>query len=802
MKKKCLLIFFLFIRLISVSLSQTVNLNGSTNLNTYYAYFSGDSSLEYLSSDIQRGLYFQQNSRFFLSYLLPYLSLNFNYISQPENITLIAKGENFSLNIGNNLNTSLSPLSLFNKNLNGILGTYAYKDFKGQFIFTSIEGRKKIKKFYGNDTQGPFIIGDFFLIPYKERVFLNGKTLERDMDYIIDYTYGILYFNFVISSQDEIIIEYEVSGAQEVYNLYGLSLSYKALGVSYLTLQNFANPTEREFLEFSFNINKDSNNYAEGRYAFSFLDNDFSGSAGYMRLSFKSSFGKGSFEFLSSEKDYPYISEILGNFNLTPGAKRLSLNLDLTPFSFLNYSLDLLNEENSSSKEVQNHKLSLSLFSTNLALNFKKENSKITEGVSFSYTPAFLNASFQTVNTESSTINIKSYNFSPQNKSLKASIYNNEKQTSSQNLLLEEEQRGANINILGDKYEFLLGEDYYEKKNLNYNTASEITQNFITDGWTFSFKLEYTPIEVYLYINGVYVENNGTFTLYLPDSTYETYTVEYFIEENSVGVFFENEEGKNPPPSGLTITFVYKAIIPALSYTKTDTLGIKLKLPQVITNISWQRIDKDANPINAFSISSYGMIFSNFWLNISGSTQLEEKKNTLSINSTYYFNPSSFYFGYFLNEEENIRTLSSKGNLILKQKAWDLSLSLDYYENNYYSIFLKSLSASSEGKLRLSSYELSGKITRIWKEASYSMSYYKNGAQDISILRDILNGKGEFSLTHENYSNNAERYILSLTFYQTKISQNSKIFVKYIYSFLNESILSIYQIGGNLSLNW
>ncbi|MGB9810836.1 MAG: hypothetical protein ACPLSN_03725, partial [Dictyoglomus turgidum] len=61
---KRLIFTTIFIFVFSVTSAQTLSFNGNMNINSYYAYFSGDSSLNYLSSEIQEGIYFYQNSQF------------------------------------------------------------------------------------------------------------------------------------------------------------------------------------------------------------------------------------------------------------------------------------------------------------------------------------------------------------------------------------------------------------------------------------------------------------------------------------------------------------------------------------------------------------------------------------------------------------------------------------------------------------------------------------------------------------------------------------------------------------------
>lgn len=802
MTTKLILKILIFIIILStISFSQTFNFNGDINISSYYAKFFGDPSLNYLSSDIQEGIYFSQKAYFNLSYLLPNLSINFDYQSQPkEKINLSLKNSNFHILFNNQMNANISPITIYNKNLNGIYGKYEGRNLKTEIFIGKIEGRKKITKFFGNDTSGPFFLGDFFLTPYKERVFLNGNLLQRDQDYILDYTYGIIYFNFTISPQDEIVIEYEVSSSYEIFDLYSLGLVFSPIKLSFTTLHNISSNNLRNFLEFSLNMKKDSNNHLEIRRAFAFLDNYYSGYSDYLKTSFKFFSLSGNLEYINSNENYPYISDVMGNYNLIPGKKFLSFNLTFSPLSTFNYSFSYILQDQ---LKKQFHNINLSLSSLRVSLAYKEENYRTTQLFQFTYTPAFLSFVTQKNISDSSIINTYSLSFYPQTNKIKTSLSISEKNQEIESSTLREQEINGNLTLIGKIFDLSLGETYRQKENLNPNNPLFFSQNFITDGETYSFELNYTPLtdSIELYINNIHIENNSTFTYYLPDGTNKIYTVVYFVSGNSLYIFFEDEEGQNPPPSGLSITIKYKTIIPEKSYSKIDTIGIRIKYFNLNTLFSFQRTEKDNNISHILSLSTYGMAFQNLWINLTGSKELTTTKYSFSLNSTYYFRPSSVYFNLYSNETETTRTLSSKFNLNLNLKTSYIIFSAEYYHNYYYDRFFKNLNYSIEGKKTFPFGDLKLKLSQTWREASYILSYYKKDTQTISLSRDILKGIGEISLSHEYYSNDAEKFILSLSFIPDKSFQNNNFYIKYIYNERNSS-LSILQIGGSGNISF
>jgi hypothetical protein len=796
MKRIIFFVIFIII-LLEIDFPQSIDLRGSLNLNLYYSYFSGDSSLNY-SSDIKEGFYLSQNSQFSLNYSLPNLSLSFNYLSQPiEKINLSLATKNFLLYFGSSMSLSISPLILYNKILNGIYGNYKNDKSDILFVISQIESKKKIAKIYGNNSEGPYFIGDFFLIPNKERVFLNGRVLERDTDYIIDYTYGILYFSFPISQEDELLIEYEVSGFQEIYNLYGFSLSYSPIRINFVNLQDTNTKTNRRFLEGNIIFKKDFQSL-EIRRSFSFLDEIYSGYADYIKYSLTLPIWNINFEYLFGEKNYPYIPQVLGNLNLIPGEKIYTFNLKFNP-SFIDFLFNFSRGKDGE-KIISNAKWNI--YSSNILFSYKKENDNATTGVFFTYTKAFLNLGYQKEISQSYVANTYSYSFQPKTDNVQFYISISKKNIDLSGAILEENQQNAGITFLSKSWEIGFGENYKENINLNPSSPIDITQNFITDGYNSIFELNYVPIQdISIYINNIYVENNGTFTYYLPDGTYETYTVSYTIEQNLLNILFEDETGKNPPPSGLTISVNYKAYIPLKSISKTDTFSLKLKFQNLFLSFSYQKIIKDLKEDKVLTLSTYGMILPSLWINITGSTYLGKIKNNISLNATYYFNPSSFYFGLYYNEIEDRRILSSNINLKLSLTPYEANLGIDYYRNEYSNNYFQNIGYNINLKRKFNTWEWKGAISQNWKSASYNLSLYRTNLQSLSISFNYFEGKNEFLLSHEGYSNSANKYTLSFSYSSFKL-QDITFYIKYVYNVLNDQFLSIYQIGVKGSINF
>lgn len=89
---------------------------------------------------------------------------------------------------------------------------------------------------YAMDPWGGYVS----VVPRSETVWLNGKKLNRETDYTVNYAGGLIDFKggFVLSAEDEIRIEYDSYEDGKVYTLYGAQAELKHPNV-WLNLSGF-----------------------------------------------------------------------------------------------------------------------------------------------------------------------------------------------------------------------------------------------------------------------------------------------------------------------------------------------------------------------------------------------------------------------------------------------------------------------------------------------------------------------------------------------------------------------------------
>ncbi|MCQ2098581.1 MAG: hypothetical protein MJY87_11660 [Fibrobacter sp.] len=93
---------------------------------------------------------------------------------------------------------------------------------------------------YSMDEGGSFVA----VVPQSETVWLNGKKLQRGVDYAVNYAGGLIDFKggFVMTSEDEIRVEYDAYDDNNVYTLYGAQGQFRHenlwLDVSGFRLEN------------------------------------------------------------------------------------------------------------------------------------------------------------------------------------------------------------------------------------------------------------------------------------------------------------------------------------------------------------------------------------------------------------------------------------------------------------------------------------------------------------------------------------------------------------------------------------
>jgi len=804
------IIYFLSIFLVillSFLYAQVWDFKGEGNIDTSYVFVFGNKDIFSMQNSFYEGLNYNLKGKISLNQITDRFSINLNYITgynPQDQISLKLRTENLEGIFSNNFQESLSYLTLWNKNVNGVEIKYFGKDYSIKGFLAKVESTKKQKSFYGNDTLGPYILGDFYLVPGKEKVYLNGKLLERDLDYIIDYTYGILYFVDIISSDDIIIVEYEVRGIQpQIYNLLGLKIDISPLSLSFLSLDDPSFKINRKFIDLSL-LTKKNENFLELSISQGLINDQFMGRGYNLSFNYKGENFNITGKSIKIDENYPYFKEILGNFEILPGILN-NLSLNIKPYAFLSYSLNLFTREDKSYKQSLQNNLSLELENFALSGIWNKDidiGIKENKGLTLRYKKIPSSFYIREELGEKKEI-IKGISINPQFSPIKLDISYQIKDTySSDILLLNQSINKFLIDITYTKFSISLGESYERNNNFRVDMPLSLSQLFITDGYQAYFTLTYTPIPntIEVYINGVFVENGGTFTYYIPLEEPITYTVEYSIIDKTLQIFFIDNYNKIPPPSGLTLMIKYKYYLPQESYLKRNEFAFKLKINNINFSSKGTIFEKDGKISRILNLSLYGEILPKFWSNISYFQNFDENKKNLSLNISY--KPSNFetLLGYNYQEDslsilKNIYG-SSKINMSFGVFQGEFSQRDSLFSNYYLSIRNYKLSCEfkiSDIKFSISYFNEERK--------SPNISLYLSNSYSLSLLREIEKLPLKFTISKEEYSDLSFKYKNLLEIFPLK-GNNSKIFLENIYYQKGDNFYSSWRIGSQISIYW
>lgn len=790
--------------------SQTWDFHGEGYMDPSYIWVFGDRHLFEFQNSLYPGLNYQLKGRISLKQITDLLSVSLNFstgYNPQDQISISIKYKNWEGVFNNNFQESFSYLTLWKKNINGFEIKFQNDNLSLKGLLAKVESTKKQKSFYGNDTQGPYIISDFYLVPGKEKVYLNGRLLERDVDYIIDYSYGILYFTEVISQEDLILIEYEVRGfAPQAYNLWGLDLDYPPFSLTFLNIDDFSSQINRKFIDFSF-LKEWGENFFNLSVSQGLLNNIWEGRAYNLNFGYKGRNISIEGESLKVDENYPYFKEILGNFEILQGVFRSKINIDYTPFSFLTYSLNYLREDYR--YFYQNLRQSISVDFSRFSLsgiwsNELRDREKDIKKITFNYKEIPISFYIQENKEDVKKEFLKGFSFSSQNSNSKVNLNFQVKDTyTSDILLLNQRNNSFYINVFSQNFNLLFGESYQENTNFKPDFPLEAMENYIADGYQYEFTLTYKPIpeSIKVYINNIYVEDGGTFTYYLPSEEPKTYTVEIKLIDKTLQIFFIDDKEKNPPFSGLSILIFYKYLLPEKSYYKRDEISLNLKRDKFSINPKFIVFDDNGFIKRNFSLSLYGELISNLWLNFSFSQYFEENKKNISLNISYRSSPFEFYQGYTYQETTTslVKTFSFsfKGNISFMNLQGIYNFRESLYSN--YLLKLSNFKISSDlpflnGKLSLSYFNEkreSNQNISSYITSSYSLSYNRNfGAIDFSI-----------SLLKEDYSDFSLRWKNLIEIFPIK-DNNSKIFFESIYYRKNEKYYHSIRLGLQISFIW
>ncbi len=802
--------YIIFLLFLTPIFPQVWEFHGEGYVDPYYLWVFGDKNLFESQNSLYPGLNYQIKGRISFKQITELLSVSLNfttgYTSQDQ-ILLNLKSKNFEGIFSNNFQESLSYLTLWKKNVNGFELKYKNKNFSFKGLLAKVESTKKQKSFYGNNTSGPYFLSDFYLVAGKERIYLNGEILERDIDYIIDYSYGILYFSEIISPEDLILVEYEVRGIiPQIYNLLGLSLEYLPLSLTFLNIDDPSSQINRKFIDFSF-LGRWEDNYLNLSLSQGVLENIFAGRAYNLNFNYRSKNINFNGETLKIEENYPYFKELLGNFDIVPGIFKNKLNISYTPFAPLTYNLNFLREDyiNYYQNIKQNLSLNFSKISiSGLLSNEIREKERDIKRLAINYKDIPLSFYIQENKEGDRRELLKGFSFYPQSSNTKININFQLKDTYTiDNLLLNQSNTSFYINIFSPNIHLLLGENYQENINFKPDLPLETTQSFITDGFQYEFTLTYTPLpeSIKIYINNFYIENGRTFTYYLPSGDMITYTVEINLLDKTLQIFFVDESGKNPPLSGLNIFISYKYFLPNRSYLRRDEISLTLRWDKFNITPKGIILDDNGSIKRVFSLSLYGELIPKLWLNFSLSQYFEENKRNLSLNISY--RPFPFDFSQLYIYQETPTSLLKNLSLSSRGKIFFLNLQGEYnFKESIYSNYL----------LRIRNFRISsnfdlfnGKISFSYfnekRESNKSILSYISTSYSLSYNTSFWGMNWNYSLIKEDYSDLSFKWRNIIEVFPFK-NNKSKIFLEGVYYKKDNSFYSFIRLGSYFSFIW
>ncbi|MBI3039582.1 hypothetical protein HYY75_11165, partial [bacterium] len=153
---------------------------------------------------------------------------------QDRRFTIKGEGRFWNAAIGD-LPVSMkdTEFALYNKEVRGLMfGANFSPRWNSMFLFSQSKGMARREQFRGAGQQQEFRLSAQPVVQNSERVTIDGRSINRGTDYIIDYEDGILKFLphlLPIEVTSWVIIEYEVSDSKLAFrrNLYGTRQTYQ-----------------------------------------------------------------------------------------------------------------------------------------------------------------------------------------------------------------------------------------------------------------------------------------------------------------------------------------------------------------------------------------------------------------------------------------------------------------------------------------------------------------------------------------------------------------------------------------------
>lgn len=142
--------------------------------------------------------------------------------SQEENVSILLKRGSSEAYMGDfTANFTENEFTKLNQVLSGIRVKGDYKKWGFKAIASTPKGFPKLKRFYGDGTQGPYRLDFTPVVVDSERVYLDNILQKRGDDYTVDYNAGTITFRQKTITTTQIIeIYYDYRKSVYQHNLY------------------------------------------------------------------------------------------------------------------------------------------------------------------------------------------------------------------------------------------------------------------------------------------------------------------------------------------------------------------------------------------------------------------------------------------------------------------------------------------------------------------------------------------------------------------------------------------------------
>ncbi len=121
-----------------------------------------------------------------------------------------------------------TELTLFTKEVRGIIAAGSFKKgMRSTFLFAQSKGLARREQFRGAGSQQEYRMQAFPIIQNSEQIRIDGRLMQRNADYLIDFEEGIIKFSssvLPIEVTSWIVVEYEVADENMAYsrNIFGV----------------------------------------------------------------------------------------------------------------------------------------------------------------------------------------------------------------------------------------------------------------------------------------------------------------------------------------------------------------------------------------------------------------------------------------------------------------------------------------------------------------------------------------------------------------------------------------------------